>query len=52
MMALAAVPLVATQATADPVADFYRGKTMTMMISSGVGGGYNAFSRTLSRHMS
>ncbi len=22
-----------------------------MMISSGVGGGYNAFSRTLSRHM-
>ncbi len=49
--AVALAAMAAMPATADPVADFYRGKTMTMMISSGVGGGYNAFSRTLSRHM-
>lgn len=47
----AATIMAALPAAADPVADFYRGKTMTMMISSGVGGGYDALARTLSRHM-
>lgn len=51
LAAAATAALAAMPATADPVADFYRGKTMTMIISSGVGGGYNAFSRTLSRHI-
>ncbi len=51
MAAVALATMAAIPATADPVADFYRGRTVTMMISSGVGGGYNAFSRTLSRHM-
>ena len=50
-IAAAIIPLIIVPAAADPVADFYRGRTITMMISSGVGGGYNAFSRTLSRHM-
>jgi tripartite-type tricarboxylate transporter receptor subunit TctC len=45
------LPFAAAPATADEVADFYRGKTLTMVISSGVGGGYDAYSRTLSRHM-
>ncbi|MFN3892341.1 MAG: Bug family tripartite tricarboxylate transporter substrate binding protein [Beijerinckiaceae bacterium] len=38
-------------AAADPVADFYKGKTMSMVISSGAGGGYDALSRTISRHI-
>lgn len=44
-------PLVVQPVLADEIADFYKGKTLTMVISSGVGGGYDAFSRTLSRHM-
>ena len=53
MIGLTAIllPLVSMPSIADEVADFYRGRTITMMISAGVGGGYNAFSRTLSRHM-
>lgn len=38
-------------ALADPVADFYRGKSVTMVISSSAGGGYDALSRTISRHI-
>jgi tripartite-type tricarboxylate transporter receptor subunit TctC len=38
-------------AHADAVADFYKGKTMSMVISSGAGGGYDALSRTLARHI-
>ncbi len=34
------------------VADFYRGKTITCFIGYGVGGGYDLFARTISRHMS
>lgn len=37
---------------ADPIADFYKGKQISVIISSDVGGGYDAFSRTISRHMS
>jgi len=39
-------------ATAQSVADFYRGKTITCYIGYGVGGGYDLFARTISRHMS
>jgi len=39
-------------ASADPVADFYSGKRISMMISSGVGGGYDLYGRTVSRFMS
>ena len=38
-------------AQADPVADFYRGKTITCYIGYGVGGGYDLIARTISRHM-
>lgn len=43
--------LTATPAAADEVADFYKGKTVTMLIASGPGGGYNEMARLLSRHM-
>ena len=33
------------------VADFYNGKTITCYIGYGVGGGYDLFARTISRHM-
>lgn len=38
-------------AGADPVADFYKGNTMSLVISSGAGGGYDTLSRVLSRHI-
>lgn len=52
----AAVALVAAgaftlPAQADPVAGFYQGKSLSMIISSSPGGGYDALSRTISRHM-
>src|SRR3712207_9058315 len=50
--ALAALLLMtATPALADPVADFYRGKKIDFVIRSGVGGGYDLFSRLLARHI-
>src|SRR5262245_47761309 len=36
---------------AQSVADFYRGKTITCFIGYGVGGGYDLFARTISRHL-
>src|SRR5437763_11032841 len=44
--------LCAQPAAADAVADFYRSKTVTCFIGYGVGGGYDLFARTISRHMS
>jgi tripartite-type tricarboxylate transporter receptor subunit TctC len=39
-------------AAAQSVADFYRGKTITCFIGYGVGGGYDLFARTISKHLS
>lgn len=39
------------QAQAQSVADFYKGKTVTMIVSSSAGGGYDALSRTVAKHM-
>lgn len=47
---LSAVP-GSNPAWADPVSDFYSGKRISMMISSGVGGGYDLYGRTVSRFM-
>jgi len=41
---------VAGSARADEAADFYRGKTITIVVSTGPGGGYDLYSRTLSLH--
>jgi tripartite-type tricarboxylate transporter receptor subunit TctC len=43
--------LAVAPAWADPIADFYRGKRIEFVIRSGVGGGYDLFSRLLARHM-
>jgi tripartite-type tricarboxylate transporter receptor subunit TctC len=39
-------------AAADPIADFYGGKTVTIIVAGGVGGGFDLYARTLSQHMS
>ncbi len=35
---------------ADTVTDFYKGKTISMIVASGPGGGYDLYARTLVRH--
>src|SRR5882757_9411462 len=41
----------AQSAAADEVADFYRGKTLEVAVGTGVGGGYDANARLVSRHL-
>ena len=54
-VALAAMLTVAPAPRAEPIADFYRGKTMKMIIGYGPGGGYDLYGRLaaefLSRHI-
>jgi tripartite-type tricarboxylate transporter receptor subunit TctC len=47
LLALASAP----PAHAQNVAEFYRGKTVTLYIGFSVGGGYDLYARTLARHM-
>lgn len=49
--ALAAVLAACGGAYANDVADFYRGKTITVYIGYGPGGGYDLYARTLARHI-
>jgi len=49
IIALAAVP---TNAGAAGVEDFYKGKTVSMLIGYSVGGGYDLYGRLVARHMS
>jgi tripartite-type tricarboxylate transporter receptor subunit TctC len=52
---LAAIMAIAPGLRAEPIADFYRGKTMKMIIGYGPGGGYDLYGRLaaefLSRHI-
>src|SRR5262245_36006407 len=48
---LAATLLLASPAHADDIADFYRDKTVTTMVSAGAGGGYDTLARTLARFL-
>jgi tripartite-type tricarboxylate transporter receptor subunit TctC len=48
--ALAGLAL-ATHARADPVADFYRGKSLALIIGYSAGGGYDAYGRVVARHL-
>ena len=50
-MAALALTTFGGAASADPVADFYKGKTMSLVISSGAGGGYDTLSRAIARHI-
>jgi tripartite-type tricarboxylate transporter receptor subunit TctC len=41
----------ALPALADPVADFYKGQTVTLIVSSSPGGGYDALARVVAPHL-
>jgi tripartite-type tricarboxylate transporter receptor subunit TctC len=49
--ALVLLALLATPAYAQSVADFYKGKTVTIVVGSDVGGGYDLTARTLAHHL-
>jgi tripartite-type tricarboxylate transporter receptor subunit TctC len=46
-----ACALFAQTASADPVADFFHGQTITIIVGSDPGGGYDAYARPVSRHL-
>jgi tripartite-type tricarboxylate transporter receptor subunit TctC len=46
-----AVAVIAKSAAADPVADFYRGKTVRLIVGEAAGGGYDTVSRLLTKHI-
>jgi tripartite-type tricarboxylate transporter receptor subunit TctC len=48
---LAMVALFATPAKAQDVADFYKGKTVRIVVGFSAGGGYDHYARVLSRHI-
>ena len=50
-LAIASSLLCIESASAQGVAEFYKGKTVTVYIGYGAGGGYDLFARTISRHM-
>src|SRR5262249_50705613 len=43
--------LIFSPSHAQPLADFYRGKTVEVYIGTSVGGGYDAYARMLARHL-
>jgi tripartite-type tricarboxylate transporter receptor subunit TctC len=49
--AAATILVFAPAHAADPVAAFYAGKTIKMLVGFGPGGGYDLYARTLARHM-
>jgi tripartite-type tricarboxylate transporter receptor subunit TctC len=49
--AIIAVSAWALPAHAQSVADFYKGKTVTILVSTSTGGGYDAMARAVSRHI-
>ena len=50
-VALALFLAIAGTARADPVEDFYRGKTVTILVGFTAGGGYDLYARLLGRHI-
>jgi tripartite-type tricarboxylate transporter receptor subunit TctC len=51
LIAIAVAAASVTLAAADPVADFYRGQTITLLVGANTGGGYDAYARPVSRHL-
>src|SRR5438034_395423 len=49
--ATAALVALAGPARADAVADFYRGKSVSVLVGFTAGGGYDLYARLLGRHM-
>jgi tripartite-type tricarboxylate transporter receptor subunit TctC len=50
-LALLGACLAAPAAQADPVADFYRGRTVQLVIGYSTGGGYDTYARALARYL-
>ena len=48
---IAALALWSAGARADAIADFYKGRTLTVYIASGPGGGYDAYGRLLAQYI-
>ena len=48
---LVSVSLLARAASADDVADFYRGRTASIVVGNEVGTGFDTYARTLARHI-
>jgi tripartite-type tricarboxylate transporter receptor subunit TctC len=44
--------LVAGSAYGDPIADFYKGRTVTMIAAASAGGGYDAYGRVVAKYLS
>jgi len=44
------VTLLPASALAQPVEEFYRGRPVTMLVASAVGGGYDTYARVFARH--
>ena len=51
VFAVSCLVAAAPAAAADAVADFYKGKTVTISIGYGPGGGYDVYTRTVGRHL-
>jgi tripartite-type tricarboxylate transporter receptor subunit TctC len=51
LLGLCAVAALTKRAQADAVSDFYRGKTVTIIVGYTAGGGYDLYARALGRHM-
>src|ERR1700761_2003057 len=49
--AMLALATAATSACADSVADFYRGRSVTLAIGYSAAGGYDTYARVLARHL-
>jgi tripartite-type tricarboxylate transporter receptor subunit TctC len=50
-LTLIAAPAAHAQASSGSAADFYRGKQLTLLLSTGAGGGYALYARPLVRHI-
>ena len=50
LLASAFAPMASNVARADAVSEFYKGKSVTINIGFGAGGGYDTYARVLARH--
>src|SRR5215468_1900226 len=48
---VAAALLACAPTSAQPAADFYKGKTVTLVVSSSPGGGYDIMARTIAKYL-
>src|SRR5471030_1665659 len=51
LFAIVLLAFATRAASADPVADFYRGKQIQIYVGYGAGGGYDAYARMIARHL-